>query len=116
MATKMPPHNLKEIIEGIVALAKNTDITIDVSKCETLDGVKIIRIPSNSKLNMNGHYIHASNNVYLYNAGEVPCCIDFESNQKGMLNGVLLKGLFLLFRGSLYNVLYIIKHIIKVTI
>ena len=70
------------------------DITIDVSKCETLDGVKIIRIPSNSKLNMNGHYIHASNNVYLYNAGEAPCCIDFESNQKGMLNGVLLKGLF----------------------
>lgn len=70
------------------------NITIDVSKCETLDGVKIIRIPSNSKLNMNGHYIHASNNVYLYNAGEVPCCIDFESNQKGMLNGVLLKGLF----------------------
>ena len=29
MATKMPPHNLKEIIEGIVALAKNKDITID---------------------------------------------------------------------------------------
>lgn len=87
--------------ENIYSLSKENviynlseNITIDISKCETLDKVKIIRIPFNSKLNMNGYHIHASYNVYLYNAGEVPCCIDFEYNQKGMLNGVLLKGLF----------------------
>jgi len=29
MATKIPPHNLKEIINGLVALIENEDITID---------------------------------------------------------------------------------------
>ncbi len=29
MATTIPPHNLKEVIEGVIALAKNPDITID---------------------------------------------------------------------------------------
>jgi len=29
MATKMPPHNLKEVVDGVVALSKNPDITTD---------------------------------------------------------------------------------------
>ena len=29
MATKMPPHNLREVIDGIVALTKNPDITTE---------------------------------------------------------------------------------------
>ncbi len=29
MATKMPPHNLKEVIDGIVAYSKNNDITTE---------------------------------------------------------------------------------------
>ncbi len=29
MATTIPPHNLREVIDGVIALARNSDITID---------------------------------------------------------------------------------------
>src|SRR5574344_2607394 len=38
MATKMPPHNLTEVINGVIALTKNKDITTD-------DLMKIIKGP-----------------------------------------------------------------------
>lgn len=70
------------------------DIIVDTSKCEKLDNKNIIRIPNNSRIDFNGHFIRANYNVYLYNEGINCILIDFLESQKGMLDGILFKGNF----------------------